>query len=154
MIDEKRSSKGFTLIEVVAALFIIAVALLAMAKMQSRSIEAAEYGGRMSVALRLAQDVIEQMQNIMAQNRARGSETFTGIESSSNPQTCPGEADQGEIRCPPIIDPEGRIGRFTRVWTVSSSNNWPGLGAADVREVEVTVEWGGRQVRVVTLLTR
>jgi prepilin-type N-terminal cleavage/methylation domain-containing protein len=139
-----REQAGFTLLEVTIALFIIAVALLAMAKMQTRSIDAAEYSGRMSVALRLAQDVIEQMKR----------NDFTNAVSSSNPQVCPGGNPEGAVVCPPLLDPEGRLGRFTRTWTVTSPDYWPGVTSANIREVEVVVTWGGRHVRLTSLLTQ
>ncbi len=135
---------GFTLLEVTIALFVIAVALLAMARMQTRSIDAAEYSGRMSVALRLAQDVIEQIQT----------NTFATAASSSSPQVCPGGAVEAGIECPQLLDPEGRLGRFTRTWTVTQTAAWPGVAQANIRQIEVVVTWGQRQVRLTSLLTQ
>lgn len=135
---------GFTLLEVTMALFIIAVALLAMARMQTRSIEAAEYSGRVSVALRLAQDVIEQMQR----------NSFADAASSTGPQVCPGGAAQTGISCPQLLDLEGRLGSFTRTWTVTQTSAWPGVSQANIRQVEVMVTWGQRQVRLTSLLTQ
>ncbi|MEJ5378255.1 MAG: prepilin-type N-terminal cleavage/methylation domain-containing protein [bacterium] len=137
-------SAGFTLLEVTVALFIIAVALLAMAKMQTRSIEAAEYSGRMAVALRLAQDVIEQIQ----------SNPFASAASSTSPQVCPGGAVQMGISCPQLLDTEGRLGNFTRTWTVTETAAWPGVTQTNIRQVEVLVTWGQRQVRLTSLLTQ
>lgn len=136
--------RGFTLLEVTIALFVIAVALLAMAKMQARSIEAAEYSGRMSIALRLAQDVIEQMQT----------QGFASASSSQNPQICPGGSPEGSIECPPLLDPDGRLGRYTRSWTVTSPSTWPGVTAGNIKEIDVVVTWEGRQVRLTSLLTQ
>jgi len=142
---------GFTLIEVVGALFIIAVALLAMAKMQTRSLDAAEHAGRVATALRLAQDVIEQMQ-------ARGVASW---QNSTGDQICPGGSAQNQVSCPQILDPEGRTGRYTRRWTVSNANsgNWLGVVGfgrtnCQVGEVDVTVTWGtGKTVNQRSLLT-
>jgi len=140
--SNERVLKGFTLLEVTVALFIMSVALLAMAKMQSASINAAEYSGRMAVALRMAQDVVEQM-------HARGP---TSWESSTSPQICPrGDPQQG-IECPDLLDPDGKLGRFTRTWTVGPATGWPGVTSGNMREVEVVVTWGGRRVRLVSLL--
>lgn len=133
-----KNMKGFTLVEVVAALFIIAVALLAMGKMQTRSIEAAEHAGRVATALRLAQDVIEQMQTLGP----------TSWVSSSGEQRCPGGSPQNGIECPPYnLDPEGRIGAYQRSWIVSENNTWVtfldnGRTNARITEVTVTVRWG------------
>jgi len=148
----RSNGAGFTLLEVVAALFIIAVALLAMGKMQTRSLDAAEHAGRVATALRLAQDVIEQMQ-------ALGVSSWV---SSSGEQVCPGGNPQNQISCPPILDPEGRIGSYRRRWTVSSASSsaWVGLlgygrSSGEVREVEVTVIWGtGKTVTQRSLLAR
>ncbi len=137
-------STGFTLLEVTVALFIIAVALLAMAKMQTRSIEAAEYSGRMAVALRLAQDVVEQIQR----------NPFANAASSTSPQVCPGGDPQVGISCPRLLDTEGRLGNFTRTWTVTPTAAWPGVTQANIRQVEVLVTWGQRQVRLTSLLTQ
>ena len=140
--SNERVLKGFTLLEVTVALFIMSVALLAMAKMQSASINAAEYSGRMAVALRMAQDVIEQMQ-------ALGPGSW---ESSTSPQICPGGDPQQGIECPDLLDPDGKLGRFTRTWTVGPATGWPGVTSGNMREVEVVVTWGGRRVRLVSLL--
>jgi prepilin-type N-terminal cleavage/methylation domain-containing protein len=135
---------GFTLLEVTIALFIIAVALLAMARMQTRSIDAAEYSGRMAVALRLAQDVIEQIQT----------NSFGIAASSTSPQVCPGGAAEAGVACPGLLDPEGRWGRFSRTWTVTQTATWPGVAQANIRQIEVVVTWGQRQVRLTSLLTQ
>lgn len=136
------SKEGFTLLEVAAALVIIAIALLAMGKMQTRSLDAAEHAGRVATALRLAQDVIEQM-------KARGT---TSWQNSTGDQVCPGGSAQNQVSCPPNLDPEGRTGRYTRRWVVSSdnSNNWLGVvgfgrDTCEVREVNVTVSWGATE---------
>lgn len=148
------STRGFTLLEVAAALVIIAIALLAMGKMQTRSLDAAEHAGRVATALRLAQDVIEQM-------RARGTNSW---QSSTGDQVCPGGSAQNLVSCPANLDPEGRTGRYTRSWVVNSSNsnNWLGvvgfgMDGCEVREVNVTVSWGtmgpGKRVVQRSLLT-
>lgn len=140
-----RVTRGFTLLEVTIALFIIAVALLAMAKMQTRSIDAVEYSGRMSIALRLAQDVIEQMQR----------NPFASASSSTSPQVCPGGTAEAGISCPQLLDPDGRLGRYSRTWTVTSSTIWPGVTSGNIREIDVVVTWGqARQVRLRSLLTQ
>jgi type IV pilus assembly protein PilV len=125
MMSGSRKERGFTLLEVVMAMFILAVALMAMAKMQTRSIEAAEYGGRMSIALRLAQDVIEEFQrNVGA--AASGNDTVS------------------------ITHSQGGSTAFARTWTVVDNGNWAG-GA--VRVVTVTVTWGARSVVLRSLLS-
>jgi prepilin-type N-terminal cleavage/methylation domain-containing protein len=119
----ERALKGFTLLEVTVALFIIAVALLAMAKMQSASINAAEYSGRMAVALRMAQDVMEQMQ-------ARGPSSW---ESSTSPQICPGGDPQLGIECP---EPSGSRWKAGQVQQDLDGSVGHGLAWSHKREHE------------------
>ncbi|MGQ9656026.1 MAG: type IV pilus modification PilV family protein [Thermodesulfobacteriota bacterium] len=57
-----KGTKGFTLAEVLVALFVLSFALLGMARMQMRSIDAYDHAGRMSHALALAQEIVERYQ--------------------------------------------------------------------------------------------
>jgi prepilin-type N-terminal cleavage/methylation domain-containing protein len=133
---------GFTLLEVVFAMAILAVALMAMGKMQTRAIDAGSYSGRMATALRVAQDVIEQYQRDGGATAAVPG-TFT--------QACPGGADVGTVTCPVLLDPEGRLGMFTRTWIVTAN---PSFAGSAVTQVTVTVTWGtGMHVTLNSLVT-
>lgn len=59
--SEKRKPKGFTLLEVMFALSILAVGLLAMASMQGVAMNADYLANRMSVANMLGQQVLEDL---------------------------------------------------------------------------------------------
>ncbi len=59
----KNRVQGFTLIELMVALFILSIGLLAMAKMQMSSIQGNAFGGRMTTAVALAQDQMEDLIN-------------------------------------------------------------------------------------------
>ena len=135
---------GFTLAEVLIAMFILAVALMAMGKMQTRAIEAGEFSGRMSVGLRMAQDVMEQFQRDLP-----GVLPAVGTQT----QTCSsaGGAAVGTVTCPVLADPEGRLGAFTRTWIVTTGS----IAGTAVTQVAVTVTWGaGKHVNLNSLLTQ
>lgn len=56
-----RSSKGFTLIELVVALLIFSIGVLGFMKMQGESIRGNAFSQQMSTALSLAQDKAEEL---------------------------------------------------------------------------------------------
>ncbi|HNR51768.1 MAG: prepilin-type N-terminal cleavage/methylation domain-containing protein [Bacteriovoracaceae bacterium] len=56
--------KGFTLIELVIAILVFAVGILGIVKMQSLSITGNSYGMHMSQAVNIAQDKLEELQNL------------------------------------------------------------------------------------------
>ena len=56
-----KRSKGFSLIEVIIALFILAIALLAMAGLMVSTTKNTSFGGHMTEAATFAQDKLEQL---------------------------------------------------------------------------------------------
>jgi prepilin-type N-terminal cleavage/methylation domain-containing protein len=56
-------NKGFTLVEVMIAIVVLSVALLALAGLQIVSIRGNSFGNRMTEALTLAKDLMEEMKN-------------------------------------------------------------------------------------------
>jgi prepilin-type N-terminal cleavage/methylation domain-containing protein len=56
-------NKGFTLMEVMIAILVLSVALLALAGLQMISIRGNSFGNRMTEAITLAKDLMEEMKN-------------------------------------------------------------------------------------------
>ncbi len=56
--------KGFTLMEVMIAIVVLSVALLALAGLQIISIRSNSFGNHMTEAITLAKDLMEEMKNI------------------------------------------------------------------------------------------
>jgi len=71
-------SKGFSLIEVIIALFILAVALLALAGLMVSTTRNTSYGGHMTEAATFAQDVLEKLRGAPWATIVNGSDTRTG----------------------------------------------------------------------------
>ncbi|MBN2255859.1 MAG: prepilin-type N-terminal cleavage/methylation domain-containing protein [Deltaproteobacteria bacterium] len=61
--EKGRRNKGFTLIEVMIALFILSVGLLAVATMQISAIRGNRMGNDITQATFLAEDTLEQLKN-------------------------------------------------------------------------------------------
>ncbi len=126
-----KGAGGFTLAEVMVALFILAVALLALGKVQTAAIYAGDQSGRRSVGLALAQDKIEEFQAGPLANvtDAAASETIT------------------------VTGAAGGATRFTRTWDVLGDDDASPWGA-NTRQVSVTVTWTGGQVNLRTILSQ
>lgn len=119
-----KDERGFTLLEVAFSLFIIAVSLMALAKMQTRSILAADYSARLSIATALAQEKIEEFQRTPLVGLANGTDTRT-VGAVTGARTV-----------------------YTRTWTVDAAT-W----GANAREVTVTVNWLNYQVTLRSIIT-
>ena len=57
------NNKGFTLVEVLIAIVVLSVALLALAGLQIISIRGNSFGNHMTEAITLAKDLMEEMKN-------------------------------------------------------------------------------------------
>lgn len=60
-----RGRGGFTLVELMAALVVLSIGLIGLMRMQMSSIQGNAFGGRMSTAIALGQD---QMENLISQD--------------------------------------------------------------------------------------
>lgn len=64
IIKKRHGMWGFTLVETMTALFILAFALLAIGQMQIMAIQGNTLGNRMTAAVTLAQDKIEELRGL------------------------------------------------------------------------------------------
>ncbi len=129
-------ARGFTLLEVLAALFILSIALLALGKVQTAALNTGDQASRRSIALGIAQDRIEQFQNI--QTAAQ----FDAIADATASETI-------HVTHPTLGGSTG----FTRNWVILGDDEASGWGT-NVKVVIVTVTWQGRQVNLRSLITR
>ena len=75
---ELKRSNGFSLIEVIIALFILAVALLALAGLMVSTTKNTSFGGHMTEASTFAQDKVEELKVSSWGNVVSGADTRTG----------------------------------------------------------------------------
>ena len=106
-------SKGFSLIEVMIALVILAVALLALAGLMITTTKNTSFGGHMTEAATFAQDKLEQLR----------ASPWTGIIAGADTVTTamPGAPGTGIT--------------YARSWTVAANPN------GDQRWVTITMNW-------------
>lgn len=122
-----KRSKGFSLIEVLIALVILAIALLGLAGLMVTTTKNNSFGNHMTEAATFAQDKLEELRVTPWDNVAMGADTVvsTGINYSRN-------------------------------WTVSTLPN-PSPPPVDfLKTVSITVSWNdgiNRSVRILSLIS-
>lgn len=144
-----RGKAGLSLPEVLLSAVIIAVAVLALVGLFPTALQNVQYGGHMSQASSLAQEMIEMI-------RTR---PFTTVSSYHNidtrlppPPTLTGAPVAHFTRWTTDIAPTNPAGALPQGWgTVQVVEN--ALGLADLKQVTITVGWRERGNQTVTLVT-
>ncbi len=110
---------GFTLIEVMLAILILAVGMMAMAMLQITAIRGGSFANQMTQASILGQDKIEEFKNTAYTSISGGNDTVTG----------------------------GNGVTYTRTWTVTESNppGTTGSASSKMKTINLTVSWTGPQ---------
>ena len=123
-----RNANGFTLIEALVAVAVMAIVVSGLASMGVTTIQADTQSRRVSAATALAQAKLEELRGLRRSNTAWtvGSHSQTGLDENAEPG-----------------------GSYTRQWTVQNNYN----GFSKLSRVTVTVSWddGAGSVRVASL---
>jgi len=119
--------EGFTFHELLAAMGIVVVAVLAYSLSSITLIRRQVVSDSSTVAIHLAQDKLEELQ-------AR--------RSLSDEDSCPDGGDRG------LSATSGAAGFFDRCWRVAPSQLGP-----DLKQIEVTVSWRDHETHDLTLST-
>lgn len=126
------STQGFTLIEVLIALVILAVGLLGMATLTMTSLQSSQSAYLRSQASLLASDIIERMRANRA--HAVSSDDYEQSEGSTSP-TAPSCS---------ACTPEQQAERDLAQWRAALENGIPGATAAIERtgnEYQISISW-------------
>jgi prepilin-type N-terminal cleavage/methylation domain-containing protein len=75
---KRGENKGFTLMEVLIAIVVLSVALLALAGLQIISIQGNSFGNRMTEAMTLAKDLMEERKNTEWEHIGEASDNHQG----------------------------------------------------------------------------
>jgi type IV pilus assembly protein PilV len=119
----RQHSEGFTLIEILFAITIFAVALLAIAQMQIMAMGTNSFANRLTTASTLAQDKIEELRGL----------SFDDAQLSAGDHPDDLSATQWNY--------------YTRVWNIQNNSPVP-----DMKTVTVTVSCPGHQVQLETVV--
>jgi type IV pilus assembly protein PilV len=108
-----KRSDGFTLLEVMIALVILAVGLLGLAALQLTAVKSNAFSGEMTYATMKAQQYAEVFKSLPF--------TDTDLDSTGNPHTAI-ESSKGV--------------QYTVTWNVTDN-----VPATDMKSINITVEW-------------
>jgi type IV pilus assembly protein PilV len=120
----RRQSQGFTLIEVMIAVVILAVGLLALMAMQIVSIKANAFSSEMTYSTMLAQQQMETLRNL----------PFTDTDLTGTTPPTPPTLHTLPL---PIID--GKGGSYSVSWQVENTT-------ADMKTITLDVVWQSRRL--------
>ena len=139
----KRKQEGWTLIEVLVAIVVLCVGLLAVGTMQISAIRGNFMGGNTSIALTLASEKMEDLLNRNYTDAALA-DSVAGNNGNLSVITA-GNVDHEEN-----VSDGGVVGGgafYRRIWniadTVTGASNWPTM-----KEMTVIVTWEGNRHRV------
>jgi type IV pilus assembly protein PilV len=122
---------GFTFIEVLIAISILTVGMLAVAQMQIMGIRGNDISGKTTEALNLAQQQVEQLHSMEWNADSEDPDL-----SDSNP------GNNGDLESVTDIDHEKMVGKQRVVWNIA--NNTP---ITNTKTIVVTVTWGGNRFK-------
>lgn len=122
LMDKKGGSSGFTLIEVLVAMSIFAIAVLGLAVGATTVMRANQTGLYTTIATNLAQDKLEELK----------AKTAANIDTTGSPEN--------------NIPVSGVPAKFNRSWAVTS-----GSPAAGVKRIDITVTWTDHTNHTVTV---
>lgn len=129
MIRAWRDRRGFTLVEIMIAVFVLTVALIGLISVTVMVINGNDFSRRMTTATTLAKDKIEQVKRM----------TYTSVAAGVTTDYWNADSSAGSSGA-----------YFTRVMTVTNSTP-----AANMKTVVVVVSWtwgGARQVTLRTII--
>jgi len=116
-VKDSLNSKGFTLIEVLISLVILAVSLLALAGLMTTSTRNTASGGRLTEAATFAQDKLEEL-------RAMSWESLPLNQISDSPMSRPGvQYDRSWIARPNALNADIKEIEITIRWTDATSHS-------------------------------
>jgi type IV pilus assembly protein PilV len=126
---------GFSLVEVLIAIFLLSIAIMGLATLQARGIRSNDLANRTTQAVALAQIKLEEF---IHRTSSTGGETFAAGTTQDDDNPIDQNGDAGGI--------------FTRSWTFTDDSPVP-----NAQTVEITVNWndiiGAHEVKARAVIT-
>lgn len=135
-----KEESGYSLVEVMAAIMIMAIAIIPMVSMFDAGLRAIVLGGNYDKARAIAGEELEEIKALPFRIDNPAGVTDSAVEFYP-PANSPSPPPGGSTPCSPPID-----AAFTcevQTTYLNPSTLSPDSGARAVMEVEVTVEWDG-----------
>jgi len=153
MIPSLKSEKGFTLVELLIAMVILGIAFMGLANMQISSINSNTNASRLTKAIILAQDKMEEIKNLNPDHPDLA-DTNPGnndnLRQSIDPNDCDHREGHIEIKGESTQSvPDLHYGSYTRIWNVADNTPLPGR-----KTVVVILTWesGRKSVAVSSVI--
>ena len=158
--------RGFTLLEVLVAITILAIGILALARMQVQAVQSNSSGRQLTEATILAQDKVEDIRLV---NKLYLSDTSlpepAGIQDTLNNWSFDtdgnGILDDFNWASPPGPGPEGREGPFDVTGAALATGGYirewcieDGVPVAKAKTIHVRVSYNNRQVTLKTVISQ
>ena len=134
--SRKKTEAGFTLLEILVAVTILTIGMLAVARMQITAIQGIGQSGEGTVSLALGQEQLEQIINWdynngnLADNNVNNNvDLASGLDTSATASATQYDGHQATVNTP--------SGSYTVIWNVADSP----AGSASHKQVMVIVQW-------------
>jgi prepilin-type N-terminal cleavage/methylation domain-containing protein len=146
---EKDSQQGFSLVEVLVAILLLTVGLLALAQMQTRAVASNAFGNQLTQATFLAQDKLEELRllnecylEVLGKPQISWTTEDQDVVDNYNSQLSDTEDNWNEIDGP---DPDSIPDQFSWQMGAPDHTNSDGLGgiANPIDVTNTTVSHGG-----------
>jgi prepilin-type N-terminal cleavage/methylation domain-containing protein len=126
---KKKTQRGFTLIESLVSIGILVIAILATYTAAQAGISTTTYAKEQLVAFNLAQEAVEQIRNMSAENRLNGLPWLNGIAQVNSDNCYFGKTCRVDIFADRTISCSQNACPFIREDTVNGfygyDNSWP-----------------------------
>ena len=147
-LSKLKDSRGFTLVELLVAVCVMAIAFAGLATMQIACINGNSIASNLTTGMTLAQDKMEELNSLdfndpeLANNNASNDLNLQDAIDDSSVVGDNANSDDGHRE--EDIDAQGSAGgTYTRIWNIS--DNVPTTG---MKTIAVIVTWTGHKVTV------
>ena len=125
--------QGFTLVEILIAMAVFVIGILALYVMQISSTHGNASARKRSLALAMTEDRLEKLANT----------PFTDAALNAGTTTPAANADGIDNNINGVVDEAGETGDYTILWTIADFD-LSGDGANDAKAIRVQVGWTDR----------